>query len=298
MTRQLLAMWHSLSGVSLATVTLVLLLALCQLGLQALRLWSILPRHAALTPARTAHAFALGEWVNIFTPARAGDALKVVLIHRAAGDCVPLSLPTATGAIVADKIVDAGSLGLLCTAAGLAGLRGLTRAGPDLPRAGMVGLGGIAVLLLVGLAWLRPRSRQWLTRMRHDLMQGLAALTQPSKLFAALGFSLGAWLSELLALRLLCAAIGSALSPPQLVLALALLNLGITVPVSVANLGVYEAALAFGLTRSGVPLPGAVAIATLHHAVQLAGTNLAAGGLALWAAAYRLGAPVRPGDRG
>jgi len=52
MTRQLLALWHSLSGVSLATVTLVLLLALCQLGLQALRLWAILPRHAALTPAR------------------------------------------------------------------------------------------------------------------------------------------------------------------------------------------------------------------------------------------------------
>jgi hypothetical protein len=38
-----------------------------------------------------------------------------------------------------------------------------------------------------------------------------------------------------------------------------------------------------------VPLSAAVAIATLHHAVQLVGTNLGAGGLALWAA--RRGTP-------
>ncbi len=284
MTRQLLALWHSLGGVPPAAIALVVALTLCQLGLQALRLWAILPRHAALTPVRTAHAFTMGEWANIFTPARAGDALKVVLVHRAAGNTVPLSLSTAAGAVVADKIVDAGSLVLLCATAGLAGVTGLTPAAVELPRAGISGLVAIGALLLLGVAWSRPRSRHWLTRMRHELRQGLAALTRPSKLFAALGFSLGAWLSELLALGVLCAAIGSALSPPQLVLALALLNLGITVPVSVANLGVYEAALAYGLTRSGVPLAGAVAIATLHHALQLAGTNLAAGGLALWAA--------------
>jgi uncharacterized membrane protein YbhN (UPF0104 family) len=57
--------------------------------------------------------------------------------------------------------------------------------------------------------------------------------------------------------------------------------------VSVANLGVYEAALAFGLSRSGIPLPTAVAIATLHHALQLLGTNLGAAALSLWVAGRR-----------
>ena len=98
-------------------------------------------------------------------------------------------------------------------------------------------------------------------------------------------FSLGAWTAELLAIRVLCGALGFPLSPPQLVLALVVLNFGISVPVSVANLGVYEAVLAFGLSRSGVPLPSAVAIATLHHGLELLGTNLSTASLSLWVAA-------------
>jgi uncharacterized membrane protein YbhN (UPF0104 family) len=86
----------------------------------------------------------------------------------------------------------------------------------------------------------------------------------------------------------LCTALAFPLSLPQVVLALAALNVGISVPVSIANLGVYEAALAFGLSRSGMPLPTAVAIATLHHGLQLLGTNLSAAALSLWVAGRRL----------
>src|SRR5207302_68538 len=85
------------------TIGAALLLVLCQLACQACRLWAILPRDAALSIARTAYAFSLGEWANIFAPARAGDALKVVLLNRIRG-AAPLSLPKATGAILADKV--------------------------------------------------------------------------------------------------------------------------------------------------------------------------------------------------
>src|SRR5439155_805584 len=119
---------------------------------------------------------------------------------------------------------------------------------------------------------------------RRGLGRGLAALHDPCKVAAGVSLSLGAWLAELAALRVLCAALAFAPSPARLVLVLAALNLGISVPIGVANLGVYEAVLSLGLTRSGIPLATAAAIATLHHALQLLGTNVGAAGLSLWAA--------------
>lgn len=283
------AIWNNLAGVAPTPLAVVLLLALCQLGFQAVRLWTILPRDVAVTLGRTAYAFALGEWCNIFTPARGGDALKVVVLNRAPGPTRP-SLPKATGVVLADKIVDAGSLVLICTAAGMAGLI-RTGAETRLPYLRVVvAAGAVVTVVLLGIGWARPRWLEQLARVRRELVKGLAALRDPVKLLASIGFSLGAWLAELLALRVLCAALAFPLSLPQVVLALAALNVGIIVPVSVANIGVYEAALAFGLSRSGMPLPTAVAIATLHHALQLLGTNLGAGTLLLWVAGQR-----RPG---
>jgi uncharacterized membrane protein YbhN (UPF0104 family) len=285
------AAWKSLTGVPVATLAIVLLLVFCQLASQALRLWAILPRDVALTPTGTAYAFAVGEWVNIFTPARAGDALKVVLMSRARA-AAPPSLSKATGAMLADKIVDAGSLVVLCVAAGMTDL---IRAGvrARMPRLGIVvAAGAVVAVLLLGLRWVGPRWLERLTQLRRELTQGLAALKDPTKLLASTCFSFGAWLVELLALRILCGALGYALSPSALRLALGVLNLGISIPVSAANLGVYEGVLAMGLARSGVPLPSAIAIATLHHALQLLGTNLGAAGLSLWVASRRQGGGV------
>ncbi len=117
------AVWTNVTHVPPSSLAAALLLVLCQLAFQALRLWAILPRDVALTLGRTAYAFTLGEWCNIFAPARAGDALKVVLLNRAGG-ARPITLPQATGAVLADKIVDVGTLVLLCAATGLVGLIG------------------------------------------------------------------------------------------------------------------------------------------------------------------------------
>jgi len=62
-------------------------------------------------------------------------------------------------------------------------------------------------------------------------------------------------------------------------LALVLLNVGISVPISVANVGPYEAALAFGLRQAGVPLSSAVVLATVHHALELLAIGLVSAGL-------------------
>ena len=283
--------WKTLARVPISSLAGALLLILSQFGFQSFRLWTLIPRDVALSLGRTAYAFAIGEWFNIFTPARAGDALKVLLLNRAAG--APISLPKATGAVLADKIVDAGALVLLCAATGLAGL---LQAGAEarLPGAWTVAAAVMVLALaLLGIHFARPRWLERLTRRRHELVKGLAALKDPVQLLASTSFSMSAWLAELLALRVLCTALGFPLSVPQLVLALTVLNLGISVPVSIANLGLYEAALAFGLNRAGVPLPSAIAIGALHHALQLVATNLGAAGLSLWVAAR--GGSVRVG---
>jgi len=288
------AVWHSLTGVPVAALGLVLVLVLCQLSCQALRLWAILPRHGRLTVGQTAYAFTLGEWLNIFAPVRAGDALKVVLMSRTPGAAAP-SLPKATGAVLADKIVDGGSLVLLCVATGLVSV---IRAGAEARLGGArtaVAAGAGVALLLLGTWWARPHWLERLVVLRREFVEGLAALKDPVRLLTSVSFSLGAWLAELLALRAFCTSLGFPRSGPQLVLALAALNLGISVPISVANLGVYEAVLAVGLTRSGIPLAPAVAIATLHHALQLLGTNLGAAGLSLWVAGRRVPDAV-PGE--
>jgi uncharacterized membrane protein YbhN (UPF0104 family) len=279
------ALWNSLTAVSPAAIAVVLLLVLCQLGFQALRLWTILPRGLAVPLGRTAHAFVVGEWLNIFTPARGGDALKVVLLSRAAATTgSPPSLPQATGALLADKIVDAGSLGLLVAAAGLVPVVrvGVPARLPD-PRALLV-VAAIVTLLVLAIRRYSPRWLERLAGLRRELGRGLAALRNPFKLVAGVSLRLGAWLAELAALRLLCTALAFAPSPGRLVLALVALNLGISVPLGVANMGVYEAVLSLGLTQSGIPLATAAAIATLHHALQLLGTNVGAASLSLWAA--------------
>ena len=272
-------LWTNLTRVPLSSLALALLLCLCQFGCQALRLWMLIPRDVHLTVLRAAHAFAVGQWFNILAPVRAGDAVKVILVNRNA--TTPTSVATATGVLLADKIVDVGTLVLLSASFGMARLMEARLPGLRL----IAATGVVLALALLGLRWAPRPWLEKLTALRRELVQGMAALKDPVRLLCGFSFSLGTWLAEALALGVLCAALGFPLSLPQIVLALVALNLGIAIQISVANLGVYEGVLALALSGSGVALPAAVAIATLHHALQLLSTTLATAGLALWVAA-------------
>lgn len=266
------------------TLTVAFVLIVTQVVLQSLRLWAVVPRALALGVGRVVHAFVLGEWLNIFAPARSGDALKVVLIRRALNSGLS-GLPSATGVVVADKLVDLVSLVLLCGAGGLTGLL-WARA-----QTGFFG-GALAVAIALALAaWLRLtvapfRAAHWV--WVRDLLSGLSALRDPARGVAGLLFSLGAWLAEGYALWILCAGLGAAPTPSQILLALVVLNVGISVPISFANLGVYEATLTAGLSYAGIPLPTALAVAVSHHGLELLAVNASA------AAALSLGRFGKP----
>lgn len=259
-------------------------LIMVQLACQSLRLWAVVPRALGLGPGRVAHAWALGEWLNIFTPARTGDALKVVLIRRQPGAGLS-GLPSATGAVLADKVVDLAALVLLCGAGGLIGLLWARAETGAFVAATVAALGlGLLVGLRLGGDGFRSRLRTWTT----GFAGGFASLRDPVRGPVSLSFSIGAWVVEGCALGLLCAALGFALAPAQILLALVAVNIGTSVPISFANLGVYEASLAAGLSHVGVPLPTALAVATSHHGLQLLALNVGTAGLVLAALAAPL----------
>ncbi len=191
-----------------------------------------------------------------------------------------MSLARATGAMLADKVVDVGTLILLCAFAGLMSVLAMgTRAA--LPSPGIII--GTAAGLVLFLTWVWRGSSPWMTARRvelRELLGGQSGLKDPVRCSASVSFCIASRISEVVALGVLCGALGFRLSPPQLLLALVTVNLSVMVPVSFANLGLYEAGLAYGLTRSGVPLPIAITIATTHHALELLGITLSAAGYA------------------
>jgi glycosyltransferase 2 family protein len=262
----------SLTGFGPASLAAALVWVIAQVACQSLRFWAVVPAGAPLGVTAAAYVFTLGDWTNLFAPARGGDALKVMLLTRTGGDR-SVSVPRAIGAVLADKIVDLGALVLLCA---ITGTLTILRAEANTPRIenGLVLVGGIAVILAAGAMLAR---RRWLPNFRElwrQLMQGLSALKHPSRCLISVLFGLGAWVAESFVLRVLLTGLGYTPSPAQLVFTLVLLNVGISVPVAVANLGVYEAALAYGLNHSGVPLASAIAVATAHHVAEVLGLGL------------------------
>ena len=268
------AIWRDLGTVPVSALAAAFLFIVGQWSCQVLRLWALVPSGIPLTLGRTAYAYAVGSWFNVLVPARAGDALKVVLMNRG-GRGRPATVPQATGVMLADKIIDVASFVLLCAAAGLLGL--LRVAIQKRPSAWVwVGLGLLVVLTVVAVRLLPRRWFGRLRRLRQELAAGLAALADPFKVSLSTAFSMGGWFTEMFAMRVLCGALGYRLSIPQLVIGLAALNVGTAVPISVASVGVYEASLAVGLHSTGVPMAAALVVATLHHALELLVTSIGA----------------------
>jgi glycosyltransferase 2 family protein len=252
------------------------LMVLAQLTVQSLRQWAVIPRELALGPVRVAHAFVLGEWLNILAPARTGDALRAVLIWRESGERSG-SLPSAVGAVLADKVVDIASLVLLCAAGGSMTLLWVRA------RAGVFAGSMVVAALVTVLVANRLHSGSWGKHWTwtRDLGRGFSALWDRARLPTGLTFALASWVAEGGALWLLCSGLGVPPTPAEILLALVVLNVGISVPIAFANLGIYEAALASGLTYAGVPLSTALAVAASHHGLELLAQNVAVAGLSL-----------------
>jgi uncharacterized membrane protein YbhN (UPF0104 family) len=272
-------MWRTVAALPFSSLVIAQSLILAQLACQTLRLWVLIPRRNPVSLGGVAYAFAMGGWVNVFAPLRAGDAMKAVLLSRAGG-ASRRDLAEATGAVLADKVVDVGSMILLCAIGGLFGLLSQRAwAGAPGSLTVVVAVGAILLAALLVVRLVRPeRLGRW-RKLTGEIWKGASALRDPVRGPTSGVLSLGAWVAELLAVWVLAGALGFSLPRPRVLLALVLLNIGISVPISVANVGPYEAALAFGLEQSGVPLASGVVVAAVHHLLELLAIGLVSAGL-------------------
>jgi 2-polyprenyl-3-methyl-5-hydroxy-6-metoxy-1,4-benzoquinol methylase/uncharacterized membrane protein YbhN (UPF0104 family) len=250
-------------------------LAVVQNALQTTRLWLLLPGARRLPWWSIFRSFSLGQFVNNYVPARAGDFVKIALVKSATREQTVASL--AGSILIADKIADIGSLLILLAVSAPALLGQLTtkRLTPPSP---VWWLLPAVVGCLLYLLWRAFRAR--FGEAIVEVVRGLSALVKFRSLLLAVTVGTAAWLAETAILISLASCVDVHLTPSEAIGVLAVLNVGIAVPVSFANVGIFEGAVAFGLTRVGVPATTALAVAAVHHFIQVGTTTVLAAAFA------------------
>jgi uncharacterized membrane protein YbhN (UPF0104 family) len=193
-------------------------------------------------------------------PARAGEALRVLLLRRR--DHVAVA--DSVGVVVVEKLFEV--LGLLVVVAPLPLLL-------VLPRWAEVSIwtiaaGGLVALLVAVILAARLGAREaegsW-----HKLARGLTCMKSPSRIGLSVALSVAAYLIDAAEVWLVWCALG--IDVPWATPALVLLggNLAIAVPSTPGQWGALEAGVIAGLSIAHVPVPAALAFALVYHVMQL-----------------------------
>jgi uncharacterized protein (TIRG00374 family) len=245
--------------------------------LRALR-WALLFTPSSRPPlAAVTRALLIGYFFNQLLPGRAGEAARVLALHRESGT----SRAEAAGTAVAERIYDVLSLLVL-----------LFVATPFLPNVTWVHRAAIfaivfAVLLGAGIAiiprhgdrsiafLLRPLvrlpgvSKPRIEAAARNVVRGLVALHRPRLLLPALAATMLSWL--VLALSFWCGLLalqfGAGFGTGMLVVIAT--NLVLVVPSAPAAVGAFEAAVVVALNPYRVDHSTALAAAVVLHALNL-----------------------------
>ncbi len=266
-----------LSGLDRPLLLLGLAVATPQLLCQVLRFGVFLPVRAADVPPLTVtRVVVTAQLLNVVAPLRTGDVYKV------AGLANP-SLPSRftpsqlAAGLLGEKIADATTLLALSGAGGIALLQAALR-DHDVSTPVVVGASSAALAVVLLLSWwIRRSSPRRLRTFFHDVRRALVSW----RMAASVGIAGGAWLLEATSARLIIASAGYEIGFGEVLVVLLVLNLGIAVPIAVANIGVFEATVAFALGTFGIPAEAGVAIGTAYHISMTA--TLAVWTALLWA---------------
>lgn len=265
------AIFGTMMTVSPVALVLAILTALLQSALLAARFGFIFPRNKRPSWGAAARAYAYSQSANVYLPARAGEVLRVVTLTREAEREPHKSRPSvadATSATILDRVLDILSFGVMALLFGKSLLFGAVVAALSW---GWAVLGGVAVLALVVLL-VRRFAPRFFSKVRgafRDARRAARDLVSLPRFGGGIALGLLSWVAELGTMLLLSGGLGLQITALQMVISLIVLNLGIAIPVSFANIGAYEAATVIGLTPFGVSVTDAIALGTLHHGIQL-----------------------------
>lgn len=237
--------------------------------------WTALLYPRQSRPNTMLAAMLVGQLLNYFAPARAGDLARAYLLGDAEGE----SKVWALGTVALEKMWDIWAL------LALIGLLAFSAALPDWLVAPVQGLTVLALLaLVVTLLGLRHRSRAiagmvWLgrylpstvgPRLRYGferLLDGLEGLRRPRVWFWAVVCSVAVWGMGALTNHTVLLAFGLSLPFTASLMLLAVLQMGVAVPSVPGRVGVFEGLCIVTLALFGVEREAAFAVGLVLHAV-------------------------------
>ena len=250
----------------------------CGVALRAVRWWALFRADGRPSLRAVSRALLIGYFFNNILPARAGEAARVITLHRRTGT------PRAetVGTVVAERVYDLLSLLLI-----------LLATYPFLPpiswlRAaalfGLIVVAGVAVLVGV-LVVFEERAVHWLLsplrRIRRDgfaervemaainATRGMDAIRNPRVALQSMALTIASWVVLSLSYWILMQ--GFALDVPfaAALLVTVTINMGLVLPSSPAAIGVFEAATVIALVTFDVPRAEALSYALVLHLLNL-----------------------------
>ena len=279
----LAAVGHALQTANLPRLFLASLFLLLGLLFYALRWQLLLGSKPSLR--QTFHASNIGHAGNIIVPARAGEAMRIVVLGRGGA----VSYTEATSSFVVERLFEQ-LLRLLALVTAVA-----VGAGIDLSPGSV--LGGVAVLVgaFAGSQWLvRQRERvlgRWprqlarlpritedgVRRSLTDLLDNLTAVAEPKQLAQVMGASLLAWGCFWGFFYATLLALGEGFQPVDR-LAVSLGALALSPPSAPTQPGIFHASVVVPLAAVGFDEVALTAYAVLLHILEMIWMI----GLALW----------------
>jgi uncharacterized membrane protein YbhN (UPF0104 family) len=184
----------------------------------------------------------VGYMGNNVLPARAGDAIRVVLMAPPAG----VSRRTVVGTLLAERLLDVAVLVVLFVVVGW-GLLGEVGAG----KVEVLAAIAVAAALAVAFGWRLIRSNERLHGMLAPMASATLGLRRADHGLALLGMTLVVWAIETGVWMATGAAVGFGMTPIEGVYLVALASVFAMIPSGPAYAGTQDAAVAIGVKALG-----------------------------------------------
>jgi uncharacterized membrane protein YbhN (UPF0104 family) len=269
------AVGRALAGVSLLLLGVSFLVSTLQVFAQLARFVVLVPQEVRPPMRELLDATAIGQLLNYATPLRSGDAYKLLRLAPV-GEHKTRRFAPLLAALLVERVADVAALVVMATWASASDLAGWARSAVPAQWTGAEVALVVLVAVVAAVVLIAPL-RRIAQRFLRDVWGSIASL----RFARSFGMSLVAWSLDAGTLWWTSRSGGYAISFRDAMQSVFVLNVGIAVPVTVGNLGVFEASLAFGLSHHGIPAQNALAIATLEHCAKFAGLGLCVGALRL-----------------